>query len=470
MRNNKFESVGVGGNRFVLPYLYSPFNLETFSRSYGYNEREVHSAYYSVGIGYNDILTLTTTGRYDVYSTLPTSNNSIFSPSVAAAFVFDELIDMPALDFGKFRASYAVTSGEPFDAYQSTFYYNSANSYNGVPAGSSPTSLPNLNLKPFTTSEVEFGVDLSFFNNRLGFDIAYYEKETHNEIMRAGYSITSGFNSAVVATGSTSNKGLEVLVTGVPIQTENFTWKSSFNLSNVKNEILSTDPNNNPVNLGQNRATLGNAVTAFVVGESGPQIRAYDYAYNADGSIKVSEAGLPIRGDLINMGTVLPTLYGGWNNDFIYKGIMFSFLIDYNYGNKVLSATEFYSTFRGLNQVTLEGRESGVTTNGVTATSERYYQALAQNVTRTSVVDGDFIKLRQLTLGYSFPSKWFGNTPVLKGLSVSLVGRNIGFLMRKAKNIDPEASFGSNINYTGIEGQNLPSTRSFGFNLNFKLN
>ncbi|WP_339877326.1 SusC/RagA family TonB-linked outer membrane protein [uncultured Algoriphagus sp.] len=470
MRNNKYESVGVGGSRFVLPYLYSPFNVETFSRSYDFNEREVHSGYYSVGIGYNNILTLTTTGRYDVYSTLPTDNNSIFSPSVAAAFVFDQLIDMPALDFGKVRASYAVTSGEPFNAYQSTFYYSSANSYNGVPAGSSPTSLPNLNLKPFTTSEMEFGVDLSFFNNRLGFDIAYYEKETHNEIMNANLSITSGFNSSVVATGSTSNKGLEVLVTGTPVQTTNFTWKTSFNLSKVKNEILSTDPNNNPINLGQNRATLGNAVTAYVVGESGPQIRAYDYAYNTDGSIQVDEAGLPVRGELISMGTVLPTLYGGWNNEFNYKGISFSFLIDYNYGNKVLSATEFYSTFRGLNKITLEGREDGVTNGGVTATAENYYRALAQNVTSTSVVDGDFIKLRQLTLGYSLPSKWFGNTPVLKGLSVSLVGRNLAFLMRKAKNIDPEASFGSNINYTGIEGGNLPSTRSFGFNLNFKLN
>ncbi|WP_192085259.1 SusC/RagA family TonB-linked outer membrane protein [Algoriphagus sp. Y33] len=470
MRNNKFESVGVGGSRFVLPYLYSPFNVETFSRSYEFNEREVQSAYYSVGIGYDNILTLTTTGRYDVYSTLPTDNNSIFSPSVAAAFVFDQLIDIPALDFGKLRASYAVTSGEPFNAYQSTFYYNSANSYNGIPAGSSPTSLPNLNLKPFTTSEVEFGLDLSFFNNRLGFDIAYYEKETHNEIMNANYSITSGFNSAVVATGSTSNKGLEVLVTGTPVQTTNFTWKSSFNLSKVKNEVLSTDNNNNPVNLGQNRATLGNAVTAYVVGEAGPQIRAYDYAYNADGSIQVDEAGLPVRGELINMGTVLPTLYGGWNNEFNYKGVTFSFLIDYNYGNKVLSATEFYSTFRGLNQITLEGREEGVTNGGVTAPAQEYYQALAQNITRTSVVDGDFIKLRQLTLGYSFPAKWFGNMPILKGLDVSLVGRNLAILMRKAKNIDPEASFGSNINYTGIEGGNLPSTRSFGFNLNFKLN
>src|SRR5690606_2984290 len=163
-------------------------------------------------------------------------------------------------------------------------------------------------------------------------------------------------------------------------------------------------------------------------------------------------------------------LYGGWNNEFNYKGISFSFLIDYNFGNKVLSATEFYSTFRGLHQMTLEGREGGVTNGGVTSDAQAYYQALAQNVTRTSVVDGDFIKLRQLSLGYSLPASWFGNTPVIKGLDVSLVARNLAILMRKADNIDPEASFGSNINYTGIEGGNLPSTRSFGFNLNFKLN
>jgi hypothetical protein len=228
--------------------------------------------------------------------------------------------------------------------------------------------------------------------------------------------------------------------------------------------------NNNPVNLGSNRATLGNAVTAYVVGQPGPQIRAYDHAYNADGSIAVNEAGLPVRGELKNWGSVLPTVYGGWNNDFNFKGILFSFLIDYNFGNKVLSATEFYSHFRGLHQNTLEGRETGVTTGGVTAPAESYYRALAQNVTRTSVVDGDFIKLRQLSLGYTLPSTWFNSVPILKGLEVSLVARNVAILMRKAENIDPEASFGSNINYTGIEGTSLPSTRSIGFNLNFKLN
>ncbi|MFO7822567.1 MAG: SusC/RagA family TonB-linked outer membrane protein [Cyclobacterium sp.] len=468
-RNNRFEEVGVGGSRFVIPGLYSPFNVEVFNRSYGFNEREVVSGFYSVGFGYRDFLTLTTTGRYDVYSTLPTNNNSIFSPSVTGAFLFDQLLNIPALDFGKLRASYAVTSGEPFAAYQTQFYYNSANSFNGVAAGSSPLSLPNLFLKPFTTDEIELGLDLSFLNNRLTFDVAYFSKTTNNEIMNASYSIASGFNSAVVATGSTNNEGLELMVTAIPVQTTDFTWKTSFNFTNVRNEVLSTNLDNNPINLGQNRATLGNAVTAYVPGLPGPQIRAYDYQYDANGDIVVDNSGLPVRGELKNWGSVLPTHYGGWNNEFNYKGVSFSFLVDYNFGNKVLSATEFYSHFRGLHQNTLVGRENGITTNEITAPAENYYQALVQNVTRTSVVDGDFIKLRQLTFGYAFPEKWFNSVPVFKGLTASVVARNLAILMRKTENIDPEATFGANINYLGIEGTNLPPTRSIGFNLNFKL-
>lgn len=469
-RNNRFEQVGVGGNAFVIPYLYSPFNVEIFNRSYSFNEREVVSGFYSMGFGYKDFLTLTTTGRYDVYSTLPTNNNSIFSPSVSLAFLFDKFLNIPALDFAKFRGGYAVTSGEPFAAYQTQFYFNSANAFNGIPAGSSPLGLPNLFLKPFTTDEIEIGFDLNFFKNRLSFDIAYFTKTTNNEIMNAQYSISSGFNSAVVATGSTNNKGLELLVAGTPIQTSDFFWKTSVNFTNVKNEVIRTDLNNNPINLGQNRATLGNAVTAFVPGLPGPQIRAYDYAYDANGNIIVDAAGLPVRGELKNWGSVLPTVFGGWNNEFNYKGVSFAFLIDYSFGNKVLSATEFYSHFRGLHMNTLEGRETGITTNEITAPAENYYQALVQNVTRTSVVDGDFIKLRQLTLGYTFPREWFNSVPILKGLTASIVARNLAILWRKAENIDPEAQFGSNINFLGIEGTSLPPTRSIGFNLNFKLN
>jgi TonB-linked SusC/RagA family outer membrane protein len=469
-RNNRFEQVSVGGSRFVIPGLYSPFNVDVFNRDYAFNEREVLSAFYSVGIGYKDFLTLTTTGRYDVYSTLPIDNNSIFSPSVTGAFLFNKFLNIPALDFGKLRASYAVTSGEPFDAYQTQFYFSSANTYNGIAAGASPLTLPNLFLKPFTTDEVELGFDLVFFKNRLSVDLAYFNKTTNNEIMPATTSIASGFSSAVVATGSVNNRGLEIMVSGTPIQTRDFTWKTTFNFTNVRNEVLNTNLANTPINLGQTRQMLGNAVTAYVPGLPGPQIRAFDFQRDASGNIVVNDAGLPVRGELKNWGSVLPTHYGGWNNEFNYKGIAFSFLMDYNFGNKVLSATEFNAYFRGLHQNTLVGRETGVTTREITAPAESYYQALVQNITSTSIIDGDFIKLRQLTLGYNFPSSMFNSVPILKGLTASIVARNLAILWRKAENIDPEAQFGSNINFLGIEGTALPPTRSIGFNLNFKLN
>ncbi len=468
-RNNRFEQVSVGGARFVIPGLYSPFNVDVFNRGYAFNEREVLSGFYSLGFGYKDFLTLTTTGRYDVYSTLPTNNNSIFSPSVTGAFLFHKFLNLPALDFAKLRTSYAVTSGEPFNAYQTQFYFSSANTFNGVAAGASPLTLPNLFLKPFTTDEIELGFDLVFFKNRLSIDVAYFSKTTNNEILPANTSIASGFSSAVVATGSVNNRGLELMISGTPIQTQNFTWKTMLNFTNVRNEVLNTNVDNTPINLGQNRSTLGNAVTAYVPGLPGPQIRAFDYQYDAAGNIVVNQAGLPVRGELKNWGSVLPTHYGGWNNELIYKKVSFAFLIDGSFGNKVLSATEFNSHFRGLHKNTLVGREGGVTTGEFTAPAENYYQALVQNVTRTSVVDGDFIKLRQLTLGYTFSESMFSSVPILKGLTASIVARNLAILWRKADNIDPESQFGSNINFLGIEGTALPSTRSIGFNLNFKL-
>ncbi|MEH6679175.1 MAG: SusC/RagA family TonB-linked outer membrane protein [Sediminicola sp.] len=470
LRRNKFERVRVGGGPFVLPYLYSPGNVVNISREYEYSERESQSAFYSVDLSYKNFLTLTTTGRYDVYSAAPIADNGIFVPSVTGAFIFGDFLNLDALDFAKVRASYAVTSGEPGAPYGTSFYYSSGNALGGVPTGSTPTALPNLNLKPFTTDEFEVGLDLKFFNNRLALDLAYFKKTTHDEILNANYSWSAGFNQGVVATGSIENQGLEVLLTGVPIRTDDFSWTSSVNMSHIKNEVLATGLGDNPINLGQNRGTLGNAVTAFVVGEAGPQIRAFDYAYNSDGSIQYdAETGLAVQGEFRNFGSVLPKFYGGWNNDFSYKNLSFSFLIDFNYGNKVLSATEYYSRLRGLNQATLVGRETGFVNNGVAVDAETYYRAEAQNITRTSIVDGDFIKLRQLSVGYSFPQEMFQRTPFLQGVDISLVARNLAILMRKADNIDPESNFGSTINYLGIEGSSLPSTRSIGLNVNLKI-
>jgi hypothetical protein len=191
----------------------------------------------------------------------------------------------------------------------------------------------------------------------------------------------------------------------------------------------------------------------------------------------VNGDGYPVRGDsLLAWGSVLPKVYGGLNNEFNYKGLTLSFLIDYNYGNKVLSASNYYAILRGLHKMTLEGRDgikTGVTEDGQpnqkTADAQGYYRALAQNVTSVNIVDGDFIKLRQVQLGYTIPSAIVSKWPLFRSAQISFVARNLWTIMRKSDNIDPESQFGSDVKYYGIEGTSLPSTRTYGVNLNLKF-
>ncbi len=479
IRKNESESVGVGGSIFTLPYVYTVSNLsQRGGGDYGFSKQGVHSGFYSADFSYKNFLNLNTTGRYDDYSTLyssinPEKKTGIFTPSASISFLFSELADLGVLSFGKLRASVAQTSGELGDPYQTSLYYSLDRSFNGRPMGTFPSSAPNSTLDPFTLTEVEIGTDIKFFRNRLGIDLSWFNRTTKNEIMRANFSAAAGFTGGFVGTGSTNNTGLELQVTGLIARTRNFEWSATLNFTNVKNEIISTDLNNTTLQLGYNRATLGNAFTAFVPGLPGPQIMAYDYKRSSSGQIIVDASGLPVRGVLMPMGSVLPTQYGGLLNQLTYKGISFSCLIDYSFGNKVLSATEHYSITRGLNKITLENRD-GVTTgvtepgtpNTVKAPAQLYYRAVAQQITSSSVVDGDFIKLRQLTLGYQLSK--LGKLP-FRSIQLAFVGRNLAILMRKAKNIDPESSFGSNLRYYGIEGTGLPSARSFGVNLNFKF-
>src|SRR5262249_17789943 len=150
---------------------------------------------------------------------------------------------------------------------------------------------------------------------------------------------------------------------------------------------------------------------------------------DAKGNIVVDGSGLPIAGKLIAEGSVLPTLYGGIRNDFTLGNFNLSFLIDYNYGNKILSATSYYSILRGLNKMTLTGRENGITVIGVlvdgspntqVADAQSYYQRLA-GISKYNVLDGDYIKLRQVTFGYTLPEKLFANIPLFRSVQISLV-------------------------------------------------
>ena len=210
---------------------------------------------------------------------------------------------------------------------------------------------------------------------------------------------------------------------------------------------------------------------------AGPQVLAYDYVRNASGQIVIDASGIPVQGALKPMGSTTPKIYGGFNNNFNYKQFNLSFLTDYRFGNKVLSGTNYYSIFRGLNKMTLDGRETGVIADGVNAAgatntvrvaAQTYYQELARRISSLNVLDGSFIKLRQVTFGYTIPKTTLSRTP-FSSINVSFVARNLLTIMKHTDNIDPEAAFSNLINYNGIEGTSLPFTRTYGFNLNFKF-
>ncbi|GGD64771.1 SusC/RagA family TonB-linked outer membrane protein [Emticicia aquatilis] len=478
-RKNKYDMLRVGGGPFVIPFFYSPYNVLSFNRDYGYSEKQTNSAFYSLDFNYKNQLILSTTGRYDAFSTLPKDNYGIFTPSVSLSYDFTDLANSSKLSYGKFRASYAVVSGEPASPYSTSQYYSVGGAIQGITTGSFSSTLPNLFLKPYTLSEFELGTELKFYKNRLGFDVAYFNRKTHNEIINGSLSEATGFSSQQIGTGSTQNSGLEALVMGVPVETGGLKWTTSFNFTWIKNKIVEINGSGSAdqqLGLGTYRPL--NANTALIKGLPGPQIMAYDYVYDAQGRIVIDETGIPVQAAARTpMGSVLPKVYGGFNNEFSYKNFNLSFLFDYRFGNKVLSATNYYTIFRGLNQMTLEGRETGVVAAGVTKSgatntvnvpAQTYYQNLARRISALNVMDGSFIKLRQVTLGYSLNPKFLGKTPI-KSIELSIVGRNLLTLLKHTDNIDPEAGFSSVLSYAGIEGNSLPSTRTYGLNLNVKF-
>ncbi len=476
IRKSNYTSTYINANNFIIPYFYDLSNGAT--RTAGNNQpsnQQVNSAYYTADFSIKNYLVLSTTGRYDAYSSISSGvGRGIFTPSVSGSFIFSDLYHINGLDFGKIRLSYAKTSG-PADPYKNAIYYSINNSINGVSAAGFSDQLANLFLKPFLLSEIEAGTELKFFNDRLGFDIAYFKRKTSDEILNSTIDISAGYRHYYVASAATQNTGLEVEIHGTPFKGSGFSWTPSFNLTYVKNKVLSTDATNSNVGLGTYRPL--NATTAFVVGMAGPQIMANDYKRDASGNVIFDANGLPEATGRIPLGSVTPKFYGGLNNDFNYKNFNLSFLIDYRFGNKVLSATNYYAIFRGLDKMTLAGRETGVVGVGVTESgaantvnvpAETYYQGLARNVSALNVLDGSFIKLRQVSLGYNIPKVLIANTP-FNSITFSLVARNLWTIMKHTDNIDPESNFAPGVNYAGIEGTSVPSVRTYGFNVNFKF-
>ncbi|PHR85769.1 MAG: SusC/RagA family TonB-linked outer membrane protein, partial [Leeuwenhoekiella sp.] len=277
--------------------------------------------------------------------------------------------------------------------------------------------------------------------------------------------------------GELQNKGVEMLLSGSPVKNPNFEWNVSYNLTYNENEVTKTDNDGNPIFPGD--AAYGvNSQSGYLVGYPAATLYGTTFVRDADGNIQYDSNGAPSIGPNAVIGQGVAPWTMGITNTFNYKNFEFSFLIDGKFGADIFSGTSAFANFYGASNNTLVGRENGLTVSGVNAAGadfsttiapenlSLYYQRL-YDIAEANVQDADFIKFRQVSLGYSLPSSLLEST-FIRSARVSFIGRNLFFLMRNTENIDPESAY-NNTFANGIERFGLPSTRSYGLSLDIKF-
>ncbi|SMD45611.1 TonB-linked outer membrane protein, SusC/RagA family [Aquiflexum balticum DSM 16537] len=479
-RQSELQSTQV--TDFVIRDLYTPQNGRAKDPIFDRVERGVNSLFAFAEVSYKKYLFINGTIRNDWFSTLSPENRSILYPSVSAGWVFSENTGSSDwFNFGKLRLAYAeVGSDSDVAPYSNVLFYGiNANLFNNQPVGQPiGSTLPNPNLRPMRVAETEVGFEMKMFQGKLMVDLAAYNKITTDQIVSAQISDASGFINTSINSGQSRNQGVEMLVTGVPVERGNFTWEVTVNGAYNKTKVLSllTDTPGERITVGTH---VFNGELRQVVGKEMGQVTGFGYLRDEQGRKVFGGNGLPLRTpQLVEFGSALPRWTGGITNSFNYKGVSFSFLIDFRIGGVMISGTNFNAVRHGLHKMTLEGREGGVVGEGVNQAGEpntvvapvqSYWEIVrSQALVEPIVYDGGFWKLRQVTAGYDFtkflPEKW-----PISGLRLNLVANNVLILKKWVDNIDPESFGYASDNLVGMEATGLPTTRGMGFNLNVRF-
>jgi TonB-linked SusC/RagA family outer membrane protein len=492
--------------RLAVPDLYTLTNSrDPLTSSNSFSKLRVYSAYASAQLGYKNYAFLNLTARNDWSSTLPSSNRSYFYPSINGSLVVSDALNLKSntLDFLKLRGGWSEV-GNDADPYQLSTVYNFQTAFDGNPIQTSSQKKLNENLKPETTRSTEFGIESSFWKNRLHFDVAYYNTNSFDQILEIKTTASSGYNSQLINAGKINNHGIEVQLDGNPIQTESFRWNVGLNYSSNKSkvEVLDYDGKIQNYTIGSS----GGVDVLASVGQAYGALYGTAYQRDASGNIVVGANGLPKADPQKKvLGHYTPDWIGGITNTLTYKNLEFSFLIDASVGGEIFSGTNRTGNYTGVLAQTMQGRDAangglnyyyngttktlltgaapngatvyddGVIFNGVYAdgtantqviSAQEYYKA-SYNISEAYIYSSTFVKLREVKLAYNFNKNLIKKLG-LSGASLTAASRNLFFIYKDAPNIDPESAFNTG-NAQGLESLSLPSTRNFSLNLNVKF-
>ena len=472
---------------FKLSNAASPLEVFEFE-----SRKRINSTYGVAKLGYSNFLYLDITGRNDWSSALatPTStaNTSFFYPSTSLSFVASNVFDLPeVISFAKVRASWAQV-GNDTDPFQTVGVFQAYTAYSSQPTFTDQSTISNQNLLPEQTTSTEFGIDIRFFEDRLTIDATYYNALTENQILSLPIATSSGYDEQVRNGGAVRAKGVELMIGANPIRKENFNWNAQLNFSRNVATVEDLPNEIDRLTLAYTRVYDNPNQTVWFQVREGDQIGdmwGTGYSKNEDGEFIVGADGrLIVDNNLIKLGNYNPDFILGFSNQFTYKNLSLSVLMDWRQGGILVSRTLALAGVAGQLEETENRPEEGLVFDGVVNTgttdnpvyvqnttaisAESYYrQYYDRNHEENNVYDASYLKIREVGLTYNFSEEALSDT-FLKGasrLSISLIGRNL-YAFTEIPHFDPEqlAVQGNNF-VSGIEDMSYPTTRSFGVKL-----
>ncbi len=483
------ESVSASGSQFIVPFLYNVKNTQNQGNGYGFNERQINSVYGSAEIGYKDAIFLNVTARNDWFSTLSLAgkeapNDDLYT-SASLSVVLSDLLELPeVISFAKLRAGYSQVAGGAGNPYRLNLTYSIVDQgHQGASLGRiSNGSIPNSEITPFEKNETEIGLDLRLFDNRFSVDFTYYDNQTDGDIVGVSASPTSGYGSALANLGVITNEGVELLINANAVRSDDFDLNFTFNYANNTSEIVST--NDAGTNLSLDEPRSRNLRVTHIVGEQYGALFGTSYNRDSQGRIihDIEADGTPIPqvGPRKILGFGVSPVSLGFGSNMRYKNLSLSFLIEGKNGGQMFSGTNALAKYFGAHKATIDadGRENGFTVSGVDANGSAFTTTIAPDriedywrrtyqIAEEAIYDSNYLRLRQVSLGYRIPGDVLENT-FISSARVSLIGRNLFLLSNSVENVDPESGYNVS-NSQGLEWFGMPVPRSLGLNVNLKF-
>ena len=439
------------------------------SPSSSWNRWAMNSYFLRLAYTLKDRYSITATGRYDGSSKFGESNKYAFFPSAGLAWNVSReswLADNKTISNLKLHTSYGMTGNSEIGVYKSLgkvtsgtlLIDGSRNPYSYI------SSIANPELKWEKTGQFDFGVELGLWNQRLTFDVSWYHKKTTDLLLDCPLPHSSGFTSIYKNIGSVKNSGFDIMVTGIPVQTEDFNWTSTISANYNKNEILKLGENNEDIEM---YSWVGGNEAILRVGESMGSFYGYkrlgvwtEEDYNA-GKCELKQVGRARReGSKSILGKGTPDWTGSWINNFSYKN--FDLTVDMQFVLGVETMQQYYHSVydrfgitNGLDAILYDAYDPQTNPNTMQQAVYLCNSGHAgQDTTVDSawVVDGSYLRMNMIQLGYTFDSK------VIEPLGLSALR-----LYASANNLFIVTAD----DFLGFDPEGASNTNQFGQNMNF---